>query len=184
MPIGKAVRMMEELSFSIRKIKFGWFDFTLSDAKVCASNVCGHDGPRQLLKLLAELLSGEREGGCAVFEEEPGTYILSIKRGTQDQLTLSYTKKNLLDWYPVTPGQHGVLTELPRNLKAEEQLLLVEDLDLYSFACTVGDAFYAYIPKMMHDKYIGNWMPFPMEELTELRHTLGDYSENLKIMTD
>ena len=176
--------MMEELSFSIRKIKFGWFDFTLSDAEVCASNVCGHDGPRQLLKLLAELLSGEREEGCAVFEEEPGTYILSIKRGTQDQLTLLYTKKNLLGWYPLTVGEHRVLTELPRNLKIEEQLLLVEDLDLYSFACTVGDAFSAYIPKKMRDKYIGNWMAFPMEELAELRHALGDYSENLNIMTD
>ena len=176
--------MMEELSFLIRKIKFGWFHFTLSDAEVCASNVCGHDGPRQLLKLLAELLSGEREEGCAVFEEEPGTYILSIKRGTQDQLTLLYTKKNLLGWYPLTVGEHRVLTELPQNLKIEEQLLLVEDLDLYSFSCTVGDAFSAYIPKKMRDKYIGNWMAFPMEELAELRHALGDYSENLKIMTD
>ena len=175
---------MEELSFSIRKIKFGWFDFTLSDAEVSASNVCGHDGPRQLLKLLAELLSGEREEGYAVFEEEPGAYILSIKRGTQDQLTLLYTKKNLLGWYPLTVGEHRILTELPRNLKIEEQLLLVEDLDLYSFACTVGDAFSAYIPKKMRDKYIGNWMAFPMEELAELRHALGDYSENLNFMTD
>ena len=175
---------MQDLTFSIREIKAGWFDFRLGDAEVCASYISDHDGPRQLLKLLAELLSGEREEGCAVFEEEPGTYILSIKRGTQDQLTLLYTKKNLLGWYPLTVGEHRVLTELPRNLKIEEQLLLVEDLDLYSFSCTVGDAFSAYIPKKMRDKYIGNWMAFPMEELAELRHALGDYSENLKIMTD
>ena len=170
---------MQELNFSIRKIKFGWFDFTLGDAEVCASNVSGHDGPRQLLKLLSELLTGERGEGYAVFEEEPGANILSIKRGEQDKLTLWYTKKNLLDWYPMTVGQHSVLTELPRNLKLEEPLLSVEDLDLYRFACTVGDAFSAYISKKMRDKYIGNWMPFPLEELTDLRHTLGDYSEHL-----
>ncbi|MBQ8354539.1 MAG: hypothetical protein IJY40_02795 [Oscillospiraceae bacterium] len=175
---------MNDLKFEISQVHAGWFVCLIGDAEVCASNVCGHDGPRQLLKLLAELLSGEREEGCAVFEEEPGTYILSIKRGTQDQLTLLYTKKNLLGWYPLTVGEHRILTELPRNLKIEEQLLLVEDLDLYSFACTVGDAFSAYIPKKMRDKYIGNWMAFPMEELAELRHALGDYSENLNIMTD
>lgn len=175
---------MQKLNFSIRKIKCGWFDFYLGDAEVCASNVCGHDGPRQLLKLLSELLIGERGEGYAVFEEEPGAYILFIKRGEQEQLTLWYTNRNLPAWYPMAVGPHSVLAELPLNLKLEEQLLFVEDLDLYRFACTVTDAFSAYIPKKMRDKYIGNWMPFPMEELTDLRHTLGDYSDHLLLLPD
>ena len=32
-------------------------------------------------------------------------------------------------------------------MKLEERLLSVEDLDLYSFACAVGDGFSEYIPK-------------------------------------
>lgn len=176
--------MMEKLSFSIREIKAGWFDFRMGDAEVCASYISDHDGPRQLLKLLSELLSGEREEGYAVFEEEPGAYILSIKRSAQDELTLWYTEQDLHDWYPLAVWDNRVLTELPRNLKLEQQLLSVGNLDLYSFACTVGDAFSAYLPASARDVYVKHWMPFPMEELTELRHTLGDYSNFLPTLRD
>lgn len=173
---------MQELNFLIREIKAGWFEFTLGDAEVCASYISEHDGPRQLLKLLAELLSGEREGGCAVFEEEPGAYILSIRRGAADELKLWYTERDLFKWYPVPPWDPRVLTELPLDLKAEEQLLSVVDLDLYRLACAVGDAFSAYLPSTMRESYIKHWMPFPMEELTDLRHTLGDYSDHQLVL--
>ena len=158
---------MDTLTFSIEKIRHGWFVCRFGDAEIWASNCCGHDGPRQLLKLLAALFCGEQEDGHAVFEAEPGAYILSIRSGDQVTLSLRYTKRNFLDWYPMCPGQ------------PEELLLLAEDLDLYSFASAVCDAFSAYIPKKMRDKYTGNWMPFPMEELTELRLLLGEDSRNM-----
>ena len=170
---------MAALTFSIEKIRHGWFVCRFGDAEIWASNFCGHDGPRQLLKLLAELLRGEREVGHAVFEGEPGTYILSIRSGARDTLSLRYTKRNFLDWYPMSAGTVRVLPELPQQLKPEEQLLLVEDLDLYHFACAVCDAFSAYLPKKMRDRYTGNWMPFPMEELMELRLLLGEDSRNM-----
>lgn len=165
---------MDTLTFDISEITSGWFVCRFGDAEIWASDCCGHDGPRQLLKLLGEIFDGTRAGGFAVFEAEPGTYILSIQGGTQDALELWYTKTNCFDWYPPGAGEQAVLAELPRHLKLEERLLRVGDLDLYSFACAVGDAFSAYIPKKMQDKYIGNWMPFPMEELTQLRRVLGD----------
>ena len=158
---------MDTLTFSIEKIRHGWFVCRFGDAEIWASNCCGHDGPRQLLKLLAELLRGEREVGHAVFEAEPGAYILSIRSGARDTLSLRYTKRNFLDWYPMCPGQ------------PEELLLLAEDLDLYSFASAIGDAFSAYLPKKMRDRYTGNWMSFPMEELMELRLLLGEDSRNM-----
>lgn len=170
---------MQKLKFSIRKVQYGWFVCSFGDAEIWASHCCRHDGPRQLLILLGELFNGEWDGGFAVFETEPGTYILSIRSDGRDVLELWYTKTNLLDWYPAGVGDRAVLSELPRHLKLEERMLGVEDLDLYSFACAVGDAFLAYMPKKMRDKYIGNWMPFPLDELTALRHALGDDSGGL-----
>lgn len=173
---------MQKLNFLIREIKAGWFEFTLGDMEVSASYISDHDGPRQLLKLLTELLSGEREAGYAVFEEEPGAYILSIKQGEQAELTLWYTETNLFDWYPMSVWDPSVLSEVPRDLKLEQQLLSVGDLDLYSLACAVGDAFSAYLPASAREAYLKHWMPFPMKELTDLRHTLGDYSDHLLML--
>ena len=170
---------MDTLTFSIEKIRHGWFVCRFGDVEIWASSFCGHDGPRQLLKLLVELLRGEREVGHAVFEGVPGAYILAIRSDARDTLSLRYTKRNFLDWYPMTTGTVRVLPEPPRQLKPEEQLLLVEDLDLYHFACAVGDAFSVYLPKKMRDKYTGNWMPFPMEELMELWLLLGEDSRNM-----
>ena len=59
-----------------------------------------------------------------------------------------------------------------------EALLLVDDLDLYGFACAVGDAFSAYHTEALRERYAENWMPFPLEELLELRKTVGMVFQN------
>lgn len=171
---------MDPLSFSIREVDAGWFVCRFGDAEIWASYCCQHDGPRQLLKLLGEVFNGERDGGFAVFEAEPGTYILSIRSGARDVLELWYTETNYFKWYPSDGDGRRVLSELPRHLKLDERILMVEDLDLYRFACDVGDAFSAYIPENMRDKYFRNWMPFPLEELAQLRRSLGDFSFGLQ----
>ena len=175
----RMVENVEQLEFSIEEVRHGWFVCRFGEAVIWASNCCGHDGPRQLVKLVTEVLEGERSGGHAVFEAEPGTYVLSIRSGDQATLSLRYTKRNFLDCYPTSAGTVRVHPELPRQLKPEEQLLLVEDLDLYHFVCTVGDAFSAYLPRKMRDRYTGNWMPFPMTELLELRLLLGEDTRNV-----
>ena len=175
---------MNDLKFEIRQVHAGWFVCLIGDVEIWASYINMNDSPRQLLKLLGELMCGEREQGCVVFDEEPGCYILSIERGARDSLSLRFTEQNFLDFYPNYPDAAAVLPVLPRTAGGAETLLLLDDLDLYSFACAVGDAFSAYFTADLREQYAKHWMPFPMEEFIELRHTLGDYSENLRIMTD
>lgn len=175
---------MQTLTFSIRKVRSGWFVCRFGDTEIWATDAWQHDGPRQFLKLLYECVSGSREEGFAVFDAEPGTYVLSIRGGEGAELSLWYSSMSHCDWFPEGVGDGCVLPELPRHLKLQEQVLHIGDLDLYSFACAVGDAFSAYIPKQMRDRYTGNWMPFPLGELIELRHLLGDYSDSLLKMID
>lgn len=167
---------MNELKFEICQIHAGWFVCLIGDMEIWASYIHLRDSPRLLLKLLGELVSGEREQGGVVFDEEPGCYILTVQRGERSSISLEFTEKNFLDFYPEFPDTAAVLPERPGSADDAETLLLVDDLDLYQFACAVGDAFSAYFTADMREQYAKHWMPFPLEELVELRHALGDYS--------
>ena len=180
----KGCDFVNGLKFEISQVHAGWFVCLIGDVEIWASYINMHDSPRQLLKLLGELMCGEREQGCVVFDEEPGCYILSIERGARDSLSLRFTEQNFLDFYPNYPDAAAVLPVLPRTAGGAETLLLLDDLDLYSFACAVGDAFSAYFTSDLREQYAKNWMPFPLEELLELRYTLGDYSDPLQAMMD
>ena len=171
---------MNDLKFEISQVHAGWFVCLIGDVEIWASYIQMHDSPRQLLKLLGELICGEREQGCVVFDEEPGCYILSIQRGERDSFSLGFTEKNSWDLYPESPDTAAVYPELPRSVGDAATLLSVDDLDLYRFACAVGDAFSAYLTSDMREQYAANWMPFPVVELMELRRTLGDYSQGLQ----
>ena len=180
----KGCDCVNDLKFEISQVHAGWFVCLIGDVEIWASYINMNDSPRQLLKLLGELMSGEREQGCVVFDEEPGCYILSIERGERDSFSLGFTEKNFLDFYPNYPDGAAVLPELPRTKSDAETLLLIDDLDLYSFACAVGDALSAYFTADMREQYAKHWMRFPLEELLELRHTLGDYSDLLQAIMD
>lgn len=175
---------MNNLKFEISQVHAGWFVCLIGDVEIWASYIQRHDSPRQLLKLLGELMRGEREQGCVVFDEEPGCYILSIQRGERDSFSLGFTEKNFLDCYPNYPDRAAVLPVLPRTKSDAEALLLLDDLDLYGFASAVGDAFSEYFTSDLREQYAKNWMPFPLEELLELRHILGDYSDLLQAIMD
>lgn len=175
---------MNDLKFEISQVHAGWFVCLIGDVEIWASYIQMHDSPRQLLKLLGELMRGEREQGCVVFDEEPGCYILSIERGARDSLSLRFSEQNFLEFYPQYPDGAAVLPELPRTKSDAETLLVLDDLDLYGFACAVGDALSAYFTPDLRERYAKNWMPFPLEELLELRHTLGDYSDLLQAIMD
>lgn len=169
---------MNELKFEICQVHAGWFVCLIGDVEIWASYIHLRDSPRHLLKLLGELMSGEREKGTLVFDEEPGCYILTVQRGERSSISLEFTEKNFLDFYPEFPDTAAVLPERPGSADDAETLLLVDDLDLYQFACAVGDAFSAYFTADMREQYAKHWMSFPLEELVELRHALGDYSCN------
>ena len=77
----KGCDCVNDLKFEISQVHAGWFVCLIGDVEIWASYINMNDSPRQLLKLLGELMSGEREQGFVVFDEEPGCYILSIERG-------------------------------------------------------------------------------------------------------
>lgn len=167
---------MTDLKFEICQVHAGWFVCLIGDVEIWASYINMRDSPRQLLKLLGELMSGEREKGTVVFDEEPGCYILTVQGGARSRISLRFTERDFLDLYPEFPDTAAVFPEVHGSVGKVETLLLIDDLDLYQFACAVGDAFSAYFTADMRAKYAKEWMPFPQEELVELRHALGDYS--------
>ena len=167
---------MNDLKFEISQVHAGWFVCLIGDVEIWASYINMHDSPRQLLKLLGELMNGEREKGTVVFDEEPGCYILTVQRGERSSISLEFTERDSLDFYPEYPDGAAVLSKQSGTMGDAETLLLIDDLDLYRFACAVGDAFSAYFTADMREQHAKHWMPFPLEELEELRHTLGDYS--------
>lgn len=61
------------------------------------------------------------------------------------------------------------------ELRQEDETMLREvGIDLFPLAKDVVVAFEA----IDREDYAREWMPFPAAELLELKHTLGDYSEN------
>ena len=163
----KGCDFVNDLKFEICQVHAGWFVCLIGDVEIWASYINRHDSPRLLLKLLGELMSGEREQGTVIFDEEPGCYILSIQRGERCSFSLGFTEKNFLDFYPEYPDGAAVLPELPRTVGDAETLLLIDDLDLYRFACAVGDAFSVYFTADMREQYAKHWMPYPLEELMQ-----------------
>lgn len=161
---------MNTVSFSIRKVRSGWFVCRFADAEVWASDAWDHDGAKQLLGLLANCVGGTWGEGYAVLDGEPGTHLIHIRAGERAELSVCYSGLSHHDWYPADLKGEG---SIPRRVPLKETLLRVEELDLFDFAQAVADAFDAWSPKKMRDQYAGNWMPFPAEELTELKHTLG-----------
>lgn len=163
---------MNTVNFTIRKVCSGWFVCRFSDIEVWASDAWGHDGAKQLLVLLANCVSGLWEEGYAVLDGEPGTSMIHIRAGERAELSVFDSALCHHDWYPEDLKGEG---SIPRRAKCRERLLHVEDADLFALAQAVADAFDAWSPKKLRDRYTGNWMPFPDAELTELKHTLGDF---------
>ena len=102
---------MNELKFEICQVHAGWFVCLIGDVEIWASYINMHDSPRQLLKLLGELMSGEREKGAVVFDEEPGCYILTVQRGERSSISLEFTERDFLDFYPEYPDGAAVLSK-------------------------------------------------------------------------
>ena len=167
---------MNQLKFEILRIHAGWFDvrFYTQDKGCCigASDAWDNDSPKYFLQMLVDLLEGKTQVGYVVFDEEPGTYIVCIERGTVNRLTVSYSKLDNHEWEEIEV--HGNLSykELEKFVKIEEVFMIVEEFDLRSFGQSVVAAFEKYMPKHDRDKYRGNWMVFPEEELEKLKACL------------
>ncbi len=114
--------------------------------------------------MLSRCVGGEV--GYTVFDEEPGTYVLSLGG---DVLELRFCGECCDDWSEEDLRGIG---PVPGWVSRQELLLRVEKFDLFGFACSVADAFEG----IDREEYARNWMAFPTNELRELKHALGDYS--------
>ena len=63
----KGCDFVNNLKFEISQVHAGWFVCLIGDVEIWASYIQMHDSPRQLLKLLGELICGSsmRNTGCA-----------------------------------------------------------------------------------------------------------------------
>ncbi len=164
---------MDKVTFEILRIHAGWFDvrFFTAEKSCCigASDAWDNDSPQYFLQMLNDLLAGNTQSGYVVFDEEPGTYIVCIEKEEINKLTVSYSKLDNHEWTEIEV--HGNLSykALEKIITIEKVFLVVEDFDLHDFAKSVVDAFGKYTAKHDRDKYEGNWMMFPKEELEKLR---------------
>lgn len=170
---------MNTLEFEILRIYAGWFDvrFFTSEKSCCigASDAWDNDSPKYFLQMLIDLLEGNTQAGYVVFDEEPGTYIACIECGEVNKLTVCYSRLDNHEWEAV--DVHGNMTcrKLAKFIAIEKVFLVVEDFELRKFAQSVAEAFEKYTSKHKRDKYEGNWMAFPTEELDKLKEVLGRY---------
>lgn len=68
------------------------------------------------------------------------------------------------------PLMHGNLSykELKEQIEIADEFLAVQDIDFPHFVRTVIRSFEEYQSKHMRDKYEGNWMEFPKQELAAI----------------
>lgn len=164
---------MNELTFKIRKISSGWFDvsFILNKEKlnICASNAWGNDSPKRFLELLCRLVKNETETGYFVFDDEPGTLVICICKGEQSNISIAYSELDDDEWKNTPLYGDLARADIYRQIPIERELLAVFDLDFDKFVRSVIEEFERFAPKHKRDKYEGNWMQFPLEELRMLK---------------
>ena len=164
---------MNDLRFKIRKISSGWFDvsFVTNGEKlnICASHAWGNDAPRHLLALLDRMTTGETEYGYVVFDDEPGSLVICICKGEPSTLHIVYSELDGDEW---KEPLYGDLTqeELGKRIPIESELLTVTGFDFDTFVDSVIAEFDKYASKHKRDKYEGNWMSFPLDELQALKY--------------
>ena len=164
---------MNDLTFKIRKISSGRFDvsFILNKEKlnICASNAWGNNAPKRFLELLCRLVKKQTESGYIAFDDEPGTLVICIYKGEQSNISIAYSELDDDEWKKMPLYGDLEREEIYRQIPIERELLAVSDVDFDKFVRSVIAEFDRYAPKHKRDKYEGNWMPFPMEDLRLLK---------------
>ena len=175
---------MEQVEFLIDKISYGWFDvsFKGSDWKVAisASDAWGTDTPALLFK---EIVKQKNENLPAslyvVFDEEPGTYLLTLERKAEQSaiLTVCYSEYDDDEWPEIERAGRKTLVELSNLLPINETVLRAE-IDYHFFLHSVYKAFLPYENTLTKIQYEKNWMLFPIKQWTEFKDFLDNFSVN------
>lgn len=163
---------VNEVIFNIERIRSGWFDAGFSvggrTVFISASNVWGSDCPKLFLEALCRI--AENKGSrYAVFDEEPGTYIVYMERNDRLALEIFYSRLCRDKWEGAYLTGDISVKELQRHIPFEERLFSVCDVDPDAFLSSVVESFSDYLSDRGTDIYKRNWGCFPAEELERLK---------------
>ncbi len=161
--------MKQKCIFSISDINSGWFDMEFKTEEktvyISASDVFFHDSPKELLLMLTDFLLQKIDTAYVFFDEEPGTYFLSLEK---EILTVAYSIYDCI--YKDNKGFDiplwGTMTfnEISNFIPIDE-ILLQAEIDTKVFIQSVYKAFSKYAHNhLLYDKYEENWNYFPKEE--------------------
>lgn len=161
--------MKQKCLFFISDINAGWFDvcFKVNEniINISASDLYGNDSPKELLIMLTEIVLLKCNKGYVLFDEEPGTYVVSLEK---EILTIAYSKYDCFDY-----EQQEIYIDLRGNMTFDEifniinidEILLQVEIDIKIFIQSVYKAFYKYAKShLLYDKYEENWGKFPKKQ--------------------
>lgn len=169
---------MNQVDFRIRKLSAGWFvsEFSCGGERIrlWASDAWETDTPAHLLELLLTLVTGRRDRGYVIFDEEPGTTVLYLQAAGGADMELFHSSACHDEWEPEALAGRLSKEACKSRLVGIKTLLFVKDFDLPAFAACVAAQFETYVPKHKRDQYEGNWMPFPLSNLRTLQRALAE----------
>ncbi len=161
--------MNQKCLFSISDIEAGWFDvsFKVNEniINISASDLYGNDSPKELLVMLTEFVLSKYDTAYVLFDEEPGTYIVSLEK---EILTVAYSEYDCIDGRieGIYVNSRGSMTfrEIADIIGVDEILLQIK-IDIKTFLYSVYKTFYKYANNyLLYDKYEENWGEFPKKQ--------------------
>jgi hypothetical protein len=163
------------VNFEIKRIYAGWFyvEFKGEDKQIMitASDVWDNDSPKYFLKMITECLIEKQFNKYVVFDEEPGTYIVSIEKNETVILTVCYSKIEGFEWNDLELHGDLSLEQIKSYIPIEKELIKIE-IDLGYLAKTIYRSFEEYRFGTNRKEYEENWMKYPEAEFKQLSKLL------------
>ena len=158
--------MKQKCTFSISDIDAGWFDMDFKIKEKIVANIdasyIANKSPRDLLKILTDLITEKIDTGYVLFFNEPGVDILSLEKGV---LTIAYSEEEDEAFKGNIPLCGNMTFDEISNIIDIEKIDLQEEIDIKIFIHSVYKAFYKYANnRLLYDKYEENWDYFPDKE--------------------
>lgn len=167
---------MNLVKFEIKRVCAGWFDVEFKNESekisITASDVWDNDSPKYFLKMITECLIEKQFNKYVVFDEEPGTYIVSIEKKETVILTICYSKVEGFEWNELDLHGDLSLEKIKSYIPIEEDLIKIE-VDLGYLAKTIYRSFEEYRFGINRKEYEENWMKYPEAEFKQLGKLLN-----------
>ncbi len=146
------------LTFEIIEIKCGWFGIRLTNVQknieIDGSYYLGSDGPKELLKILAEMFNQESYTRDVYWDNEPGEYLWEFTKLGDDLLYGVYFIDRDENDYQGTDD--------------EKETLISGKTSFNDFISCVLNEFKNYMSEENMEIYKKEWFEFPKNEVQKL----------------